>query len=503
VVYLPAGAYRTSKTLVMKSGVVLRGAGRTQTKILHARTDSSWGRGAIWMGTEPDRNYSTGVVNVVGDLVKGSTTVTVQNGSAFRAGDFIHIDQIDDESYNNHTLYGGVWADPIGSRTGGSPWRTLRTLGEVTAVSGNDLTLKDPVHHTFPAAFSPQVVRRPRSAFTTWAGVEDLYVTGGTGRGGLIGMGQCAYCWVKGVEANGRYVLNDRMNAGGTFGISAAFSYRVVIRDSYVHDADYYAQSTDSYGIVIWDATTNSLVENSISVWRNKPIQFQFSGGGNVVGYCYADNALNMDAPYWAEMAIDMHCQYPHHELLEGNYASMMGPDSTHGGSGWVTFFRNHASGLSVGGTTVGAAAPGTFPNQTGNLAGITVNEMSRYPTMIGNVLLQPGVMRTSGGTVVTKGYMITPYREDGQVNAYDLGFINDPIVEQTTQIHLDYDYARNMLSNNAANPVKTLPDSLYLTIKPSFFGANTWPWVNPQGTTDAERVKTLPAKARFEAGVP
>ena len=42
-------------------------------------------------------------------------------------------------------------------------------------------------------------------------------------------------------------------------------------------------------------------------------------------------------------------------------------------------------------------------------------------------------------------------------------------------------------------------PDSLYMPGKPAFFGANTWPWVNP----NAGATYTLPAKARFDAGTP
>ena len=34
---------------------------------------------------------------------------------------------------------------------------------------------------------------------------------------------------------------------------------------------------------------------------------------------------------------------------------------------------------------------------------------------------------------------------------------------------------------------------------KPTFFGANPWPWVDP--TTG--NLSTLPAKARFDAGTP
>jgi hypothetical protein len=66
---------------------------------------------------------------------------------------------------------------------------------------------------------------------------------------------------------------------------------------------------------------------------------------------------------------------------------------------------------------------------------------------------------------------------------------------------HLDYDYFSNSQSRNPSNAVMTLPNSLYLGAKPAFFGNSEWPWVDPAGTSDAQRVKTLPAKARFDAG--
>ena len=43
------------------------------------------------------------------------------------------------------------------------------------------------------------------------------------------------------------------------------------------------------------------------------------------------------------------------------------------------------------------------------------------------------------------------------------------------------------------------LPNSLYLSSRPAFFGSHPWPWVDPfTGIT-----YTLPAKARYDAGTP
>ena len=57
-----------------------------------------------------------------------------------------------------------------------------------------------------------------------------------------------------------------------------------------------------------------------------------------------------------------------------------------------------------------------------------------------------------------------------------------------------NFDYATNTVKWDAA--AQTIPDSLYLTSKPAFFGNNTWPWVDPTGTT---KLYTLPARFRFD----
>ena len=58
-----------------------------------------------------------------------------------------------------------------------------------------------------------------------------------------------------------------------------------------------------------------------------------------------------------------------------------------------------------------------------------------------------------------------------------------------------NYDYVTNQVHWDTT--AQTIPDSLYLTAKPAFFGSLPWPWVDPTGTT---KLYTLPAKARFDA---
>jgi len=68
---------------------------------------------------------------------------------------------------------------------------------------------------------------------------------------------------------------------------------------------------------------------------------------------------------------------------------------------------------------------------------------------------------------------------------------------------HLDFDYFTQTQYVNPNNPERTLPPSLYLESKPDFFGSEDWPWVDPAGASHAERIKVLPAKARYDSGNP
>ena len=68
-----------------------------------------------------------------------------------------------------------------------------------------------------------------------------------------------------------------------------------------------------------------------------------------------------------------------------------------------------------------------------------------------------------------------------------------------TTHRHGNYDYATQPV-HWAPGFDQTLPSSLYLARKPAFFGDLPWPWVDPAG---AQKLHTLPARARYDAGTP
>ena len=74
-----------------------------------------------------------------------------------------------------------------------------------------------------------------------------------------------------------------------------------------------------------------------------------------------------------------------------------------------------------------------------------------------------------------------------------------DPKVLSTVIRDGNYDFLTNSQRWHNTPGGFAIPNSMYLTSKPAFFGNNPWPWVNP--ATGA--IYTLPAKARYDAGTP
>jgi len=73
-----------------------------------------------------------------------------------------------------------------------------------------------------------------------------------------------------------------------------------------------------------------------------------------------------------------------------------------------------------------------------------------------------------------------------------------DPKVRSTVVREGNFDYLTNSVRWD--HEPKALPNSLYLTSKPAFFGDLPWPWVDPTGAT---KVFTLPAQVKFNSMVP
>jgi len=472
VVSLSAGTFAITRSLLIGKGIVLRGKGPEQTLL-----ESSGFNGAvIWMG--PLFPHVLVSVDLAADGPKGATSIAVADASGFAPGTLALIDELWDPRY----VQWSATRSPPGDPSRGWFSRFDRPVGqmvEVRSVSGNTVTFTTPLHIAFETAQKAQLSRFDRAAVRN-AGLEDLRVHGGGNDN--IALALVAYSWVKNVESE--------WSTGDSIVIDNSF--RSVVRDSYFHHSPELYPGGGAYGLSVSNSSADNLIENNIFRHFNKVMVMRASGGGNVVGYNYFEDGFigstPLDYTQWMEVGMNAsHMTCPHYELFEGNEAFNVDADNTWGNSVYVTFFRNHATGKRR-----------SFPD-VDNRRAIGLMAGSWWYTFVGNVLGYPGMSAVSYSSFRYESAL--PW-DPQPVPMWQLGYdpedwkrAADPRVLSTVIREGNFDYATGQV--HWSNRAYQLPDSLYLSGKPPFFGDDPWPWVDPTGTT---RLHTLPARARFEA---
>ena len=474
VVELSAGTFTVSSTITLTKGVVLRGAG-SQGAPGGTTLVKAGGETVLAIGTDRDSTcYGGDGHPLTQDGAKESKTISVGDAAAgFTAGDLALVDVVDDAEVDEGDC-------PYFKRV---DHRSVSQRVEITAVdpAGGTLTLDSPLHWAFEATDPHHAeITRVTQPTTRWAGIESLRIQGGSNPGyngqmaGGVDISNAAYCWLKDVQTDG--------TVGGMH-VSMTGTYRCVVRDSYLHHSADYGFGHDCYGIVLRCGSAENLIENNIVRYMNKPIMFNVSGGGNVVGYNYADNSW-ADPPAWQEVNVDCHCAFPHMELMEGNWAPHMGASTTHGNAGYLTFFRNYASSQFAP-----PAVYGSNETQTGNVTALQFDGGDIGMSVLGNVL------GTDGLSAVYDAY------DSGPFSIFELGSngagAGDVAVTSLFR-HGNFDYVNHAVSWDPAAKSQTLPPSFYRKTAPGWWPAATpWPWVGPDVSP---MVGTLPAKDRADA---
>ena len=111
------------------------------------------------------------------------------------------------------------------------------------------------------------------------AGVESLTAIGGAD--GQIRFENAAYSWAKNVE-NTQWL-------GEGFAVNGSF--RVEIRESYIHDGSWPEPGGAGYAISFAGGSSDVLVENNIVLNACKVVVVRSCGAGSVFGYNYTDDA--------------------------------------------------------------------------------------------------------------------------------------------------------------------------------------------------------------------
>jgi hypothetical protein len=542
VVQLSAGTYAVNNYLLIHSGITLRGAGAGQTiltKTNGARPRTSTvvpGTNGILTPVDPG-SYSydaqpivvigpsrwpgpdvSGSQNLTADFVQGSRSVTVGNASGFAADQFVLLDE----------LSGATWQPvPVGfpcgactvqqsdrvswnihnpTQPGDDPqeakgWfsrvdRPTNEIKEIASISGNTITFTSPISIGYRVSHQAQLTRYSLngsqstgdSRHVTNAGIENLTLKGGAD--GELRFETAAYSWAKNVEI-AQWIGE---------GIAVNNSFRVEVRDSYIHTGSWPEPGGGGYAMSFAAGSSEALIENNIMTDVNKVMVFRSSGTGSVVGYNYTDDGWIFGSENWVEVGINAsHMAGPHHVLFEGNYSFNADSDYTHGNAIYLTFFRNSLSGQRR-----------SFSDGNARAAGLAYG--SWWDSFVGNVLGRAGQMSS---WLYTAPAMTCDADGDNCTglsaawsdhNIWQFGYDPerwsmhpDPKVLITVIRDGNFDFLTNSQRWHNTPVGFVLPNSLYLTAKPAFFGNNPWPWVDPSNGTLA----TLPAKARYDAGQP
>lgn len=484
-VYLPAGTYRLNSGLSWSGKkIVLRGAGSDQTFIEYNGTGA-----AVTIGTAGDwGTYGTGNgysgQNITSGYTKGSDTLVIADASAYSVGDIVIITQIDD---GNPLVDRGNcnW----NKRVYGGSYRSLAQMTEVKTVNTetDTITIDPPLWMTFESQYDPEIEKVHSSgSLTQYSGVEDLYITKLQAAGSqVINLQNTAYCWVKGVEI---YKGHGRM-------INIERSFRNQIEQNYIHQAWTYTSGGYSYGIAVRWYSSFSLITNNIFCYFNATYFSETTGPGNVVSYNYMDGSwldANGADGCWNRPDMGTHCAIPWMTLWEGNHASQYQFDSVHGGSLRNMLFRNYAKGRA----TMACEPTHRCLPVTDNGGAVDVRSGNYYISLVGNVWLEGS---EEPGQYIC-GYTGYPGCNNTTVRVYK--FSMDSTSYDRLFLHGNYDNY-NYATVWESGYDQTLPDSYYLTEKPSWWDdqdapgySRPWPPIGPD--VDGY-VIDIPAKDRYE----
>ena len=509
VVKLSAGVFRiNTRYLHVSKGISLRGSGPTQT-ILRKTNGATPGSNqpvdrqpVVIVGATrypaPDNGTAR---NLTTDGIKGAYSVTVSNSSGFAAGQFVLLDE---DHYTNASWMAlpprdgaptsvRIWAsdravwmrhDPAAPEDDPFPqanawWsragRPVAEIKEVASVSGNTVTFTTPLHIRYRVSRTAQLTRYTGgNALVKAVGVEDLAIEGGSDGG--LRFEAAAYSWAR--------------NIGNTIwlgdGVAVNDSFRIELRDSYIHDAAWPYPTAEGFALSLAQGSSEVLIENNIVMQANRMIVVRSAGAGSVVGYNYMDDGVIADNEDWVEVGLaGSHMVGSHHMLFEGNESFNYDSDDIHGNAIYHTVFRNNLTGFRR-----------TYPG-LGNARAVGLMFGSWWHSFVGNVLGRSGSMQgwafedsnaPWGGPAIWKlGYTPTHWEQDA-----------DPQAKSTVIRDGNFDYVSNSIGWSGGK--KRLPNSLYLPGKPAFFGALPWPWVRPDRP---QKTFTLPAKSRFVSGNP
>ncbi len=310
LLFFPAGSYKFSKTIYLKSNITLAGEGATKTKLIF---DNS-GTGNLF---EISASQSSSFNSVKGTLK-------------------IHSKSILTDSELTPNTYYELLVDGSGLATSSWAMNSIAQLFKVDSIKTTTSFISSELKLNYDQLTNPRIrkIIPIQNVHFQFFKLERLDKT--TGQTNNFNFSYTTNCTVMGVES-----FKSNMSH-----LTFSKSYRNQVSDCYFHHAFDYGGGGKAYGVELSYSASNCLVENNIFDNLRHSVLLQSGANGNVISGNYSIN------PFWSEAILPansagelvLHGNYPFANLFEGNQVGNIVVDNSHGFNGpGNVFYRNRA----------------------------------------------------------------------------------------------------------------------------------------------------------------
>lgn len=514
-----AGTFNLNGNLNLngKKNFVLRGSGTTSTIINNTAqggcTNTSVAVCVEGAGGNFINDGAAGHIpstTITAGVAPGATVLTVASTTNLSAGQVVWVTQNDEDNFAIYAPFvAGAPYNPGGTPVGHVQDRgTAQGVRILSVNSGaNQITLERGLYYTrWSQTRSPILYYFPTGATTSKnVGIENMTIK----RNGAPGGGPNSVIEANGVD--GFWVKNVAIHFCFNYCIGLFSTTRVAISNSYLFQHPLDNNLSNRYGVVTCCGATDTAVYNTICQEMQACIMGNGAAPGAIIAYNFARNqpwnGTTSGGPVSNNSAI-----YPTHSLgmmywlIEGNDVNAITFDDDHGTGCCDVVVRNLLKGPDFDQTNPTVQRNNPIIDQS----------YQRWMSFFGNVLGTPGVTTNyqthPGATIGNPANWNVIYAMGASV---DESAPTDNTVWTSSLRYGNYDTAtgtvRFQSSEIPADQVvpsggfaNVVPNSFYLTSKPSWFGSVNFPPIGPEVTTGTisgygGRANRIPARKCYE----
>jgi hypothetical protein len=329
---------------------------------------------------------------------------------------------------------------------------------------------------------------------TDSCGIEDMTIRAGS----CVRLTGTDRCWVKNCE------LTNFNNEA----ILIRSSHQTEIRRCYIHEAAGFPAQSDGYGILSMYCVSSTLFEDNIG-YRTAYMIMTEGHDSSAFLYNYG-LYMGRDGVSHPWQVPTFNCNHGPHSIMnlwEGNMGERFQNDGYHGSASHQTLFRNHIHGVNPAFTNerriMDFLRTSYYYNAVGNVVGDSSWSPNYYEAsktvgagyLNGDIGHSVGCMwvlgyPNMGGASLIEEVALENFTPPG-------GTYPDSNVVATLLRHGNYDYYHKDVVWDSTIALRTIPDSLYYSVKPAYFGSLQWP---PIGPDVGGLVTNIPAQARWAA---